>query len=234
MPAPAHPAATTRLLEAWSPGRSQSFHDSASRFLRAPAARCDGQHAAATLIYIVHLCNYGNMTPPEATEDVAVADLRAPPRDRTVPPPARGGALGGDLLAVVARLNRLATQRARMPLSFAQARLLSTIEDQGAAHISDLAALDHGSQPTMTTQVRRLEGAGLVSRTVDPGDARAVLIRITPKGVKTLTPARLDRGAAVDPYLDRRDADDRQTLADAVRVLRGLLEDAVAPKPTIK
>ena len=42
----------------------------------------------------------------------------------------------------------------------AQARLLSTIEDQGDARISDLAALDHCSQPTMTTQVRRLEDAG--------------------------------------------------------------------------
>jgi DNA-binding MarR family transcriptional regulator len=158
------------------------------------------------------------MTPPEATDDVAVADL---------------GALGADLLAVVARLNRLATQRARMPLPFAQGRLLSTIEDQGAARISDLAALDHSSQPTMTTQVRRLEDSGLVSRTVDPGDARAVLIRITRKGVKTLTQVRLDRGAAIDPYLERLDADDRQTLADAVRVLRELLEHA-APKPTLK
>ncbi|WP_433993791.1 MarR family transcriptional regulator, partial [Mycolicibacterium porcinum] len=85
--------------------------------------------------------------------------------------------LGADLLAVVARLNRLATQRARLPLPWAQARLLSTIEDQGEARISDLAYLDHCSQPTMTTQVRRLEDAGLVSRTTDPGDARAVLIR---------------------------------------------------------
>ena len=98
--------------------------------------------------------------------------------------------LGADLLAVVARINRLATQRVRMPLGFAQARLLSTIEDQGAARISDLAALDHCSQPTMTTQVRRLEDAGLISRTVDPADARAVLIRITPKGVDTLRQVR--------------------------------------------
>ena len=89
---------------------------------------------------------------------------------------------------MVARLNRLATQRVRLPLPCAQARLLSTIEDQGAARISDLAALDHCSQPTMTTQVRRLEDAGLVSRTVDPDDARAVLIRITPKGVAMLRP----------------------------------------------
>jgi DNA-binding MarR family transcriptional regulator len=142
-----------------------------------------------------------------------------------------GAALGADLLAVVARLNRFASQRARMPLSFAQGRLLSTIEDQGAARISDLAALDHCSQPTMTTQVRRLEDAGLVSRTVDPDDARAVLIRITPKGVQTLRRARADRGEAIEPYLAQLDAEDRQTLADAVRVLRKLLEDAATPGP---
>ncbi|HET7667944.1 MAG TPA: MarR family transcriptional regulator [Mycobacterium sp.] len=139
--------------------------------------------------------------------------------------------LGADLLAVVARINRLATQRVRLPLGYAQARLLSTIEDQGAARISDLAALDHCSQPTMTTQVRRLEDAGLVSRTVDPGDARAVLIRITPKGVDTLRQVRVDRAAAIDPYLERLDAADHQTLSDAVRVLRRLLEDATAPHP---
>ena len=113
---------------------------------------------------------------------------------------------------MVARLNRLASQRTRIPLPFAQGRLLSTIEDQGAARISDLAALDHCSQPTMTMQVRRLEDAGLVSRTVDPDDARAVLIRITPKGVDMLRQVRLDRGAAIDPYLERLDDADRQTL----------------------
>ncbi|MGH3674677.1 MAG: MarR family winged helix-turn-helix transcriptional regulator [Mycobacterium sp.] len=138
--------------------------------------------------------------------------------------------LGADLLAVVARLNRFATQRARMSLSFAQARLLSTIEDQGAARISDLAALDHCSQPTMTMQVRRLEDAGLVSRTNDPDDARAVLIRITPKGIRTLRQVRVDRGRTIDPYLEQLDARDRQTLAAAIRVLHRLLEDAAAPK----
>src|SRR6476469_3591609 len=140
--------------------------------------------------------------------------------------------LGADLLAVVARLNRLATQRTRLPLPWAQARLLSTIEDQGEARISDLAYLDHCSQPTMTTQVRRLEDAALVSRTVDPDDARAVLIRITPKGVDTLRQVRVDRGAAIDPYLERLDAADREALSDAVRVLRRLLADAAAPTPT--
>ncbi|WP_193047253.1 MarR family winged helix-turn-helix transcriptional regulator [Mycolicibacterium baixiangningiae] len=131
--------------------------------------------------------------------------------------------LGGDLLAVVARLNRLATQRTRLPLPWAQARLLSTIEDQGEARISDLAALDHCSQPTMTTQVRRLEDAGLVTRTTDPIDARAVLIRITDKGRTVLAQARIDRAAAINPRLEQLSPEDRETLAAAVDVIKRLL-----------
>lgn len=140
--------------------------------------------------------------------------------------------LGADLLAVVARLNRYATQRIQMQLPAAQARLLSTIEAHGEARICDLAAVDHCSQPTMTTQVRRLEDAGLVARTVDPGDARAVRIRITPEGVRTITRVRADRAAAIEPQLAKLDSADRQTLVDAVAVLRRLLEDsAPAPRP---
>ena len=142
------------------------------------------------------------------------------------PPASAETALSSDLLSVVARINRLANQRVRIELPFAQARLLAAIEDQGAARISDLAALDHCSQPTMTTQVRRLEDAGLVSRTADPADARAVLISITPKGVRMLATVRADRGAVLDPYLERLDPADRQTLTDAVRVMRDLLAEA--------
>ncbi|MGB3354316.1 MAG: MarR family transcriptional regulator [Mycobacterium sp.] len=142
--------------------------------------------------------------------------------------------LGADLLAVVARINRLANQRVRMPVPFAQARLLSTIEDRGEARISDLAALDLCSQPTMTTQVRRLEDAGMVTRTPDPQDARAVLIRITADGVAALRQARIDRGAAVDPYLERLSDADRQCLTEAVIVLRRLIEDASAPAKTAR
>lgn len=141
-------------------------------------------------------------------------------------PPATDTVLAADLLSVVARLNRLATQRVKMELPYAQARLLSTIEDQGAARISDLAAFDHCSQPTMTTQVRRLEDAGLVSRVTDPADARAVLISITPKGSDVLARVRTDRGAVVDPYLSRLQDGDRRALTDAVRVMHSILEDA--------
>lgn len=144
----------------------------------------------------------------------------------SVTTPTTDTGLAADLLSVVARINRLATQRVTLQLPVAQARLLSTIEDRGAARISDLAALDHTSQPTMTTQVKRLEDAGLVSREADPDDARAVRISITPAGRAALARVRSDRGATIDPYLERLDAVDRQTLTEAVRVMRALLDDA--------
>jgi len=146
--------------------------------------------------------------------------MRQPPSDAT---------LAADLLSVVARLNRLANQRVRLPLPVAQARLLSTIEDQGVARISDLATLDHCSQPTMTTQVRRLEDAGLVARSADPEDARAVLIRITAAGIATLAQVRADRGGAIDPLLDHLEPSDRDTLVSAVGILRNVLATAAAP-----
>lgn len=144
--------------------------------------------------------------------------------DAANPHPEAG--LGADLLAVVARLNRLATQRIQMPLPAAQARLLATIEAHGEARIGDLAAVDHCSQPTMTTQVRRLEDAGLVTRTVDPGDARAVRIRITPAGIRTLNAVRTDRAAVIEPQLALLEPADRLVLREAVEVLRRLLDNA--------
>lgn len=134
--------------------------------------------------------------------------------------------LGAELLAVVSRLNRLATQRTRLPLPWAQARLLSTIEDHGEARISDLAALDHCSQPTMTTQVRRLEDAGLVTRTPDPNDARAVRIRITDEGRRVLQQARVNRQAVIDPLVAQLSDEDRDVLDSAVGTMRRLLEIA--------
>ena len=140
--------------------------------------------------------------------------------------------LGDELLGLVARLNRWATRQARLEAPPAQVRLLAQIHELGPVRIGDLAVADHTSQPTMTTQVRRLEDAGLVSRTGDPDDARAVLIRITEEGRRTLARVRADRAAAVNPWLERLAPEDRETLADAVGVLRRLLADVTANQST--
>ena len=138
-------------------------------------------------------------------------------------------ALGSELLTVVARLNRLATSRIRLPLPWAQARLLGTIEDRSeGTRICELAELDHCSQPTMTTLVRRLEVAGLVARTPDPDDARAVRIRITAKGSSTLARVRADRAAVIEPRIRSLSDADRATLSAAIGALHRLVEDMSA------
>jgi DNA-binding MarR family transcriptional regulator len=141
-------------------------------------------------------------------------------------PPATDTALGVDLLEVVARIDRLANQQVRTRLPYARARLLSVIEEHGPARLCDLAALDYCTGSTITTQVRLLAGAGLVSRTTDSADARAALISITAEGRSVLAQVCAEGDAAIDQRLARLDDADRQTLAEAVRIMRRLLDDA--------
>lgn len=140
--------------------------------------------------------------------------------------------LGSDLLSVVARLNRLATQRAGLDVPYAQVRLLAQVGEQGPARISALAAADHCSQPTMTTQVQRLQAEGWVTREADPADARAVLVTITAAGVRALEQARARRADVVAPHVATLSAEQRETLAEAVVILEGLVANTgSAPTP---
>jgi len=52
------------------------------------------------------------------------------------------------------------------------------------------------------------------------------LISITAEGRSVLAQVHAERDAAIDQHLARLDDADRQTLAEAVRIMRGLLDDA--------
>jgi DNA-binding MarR family transcriptional regulator len=132
--------------------------------------------------------------------------------------------LGVDLLGVVARLHRWATRQAGLPMSQAHARLLAQIDELGPARIGDLARADHCSQPTMTTQVQRLEELGLVSRAPDPVDARAVLVDATRAGRRLLGEMRRARAAAVAPLLAQLSAAERDTIRGALDIMTALLD----------
>jgi DNA-binding MarR family transcriptional regulator len=132
--------------------------------------------------------------------------------------------LGSQLLAVVARLHRWATRHANLPMSPAHARLLAQVDELGPARIGDLARADHCSQPTMTTQVQRLEQLGLVTRTADPSDARAVLIDVTSSGRALLAQMRLARAAAVAPLFAELTDDERRQVRSTLAILTRLLD----------
>jgi DNA-binding MarR family transcriptional regulator len=83
----------------------------------------------------------------------------------------------------------------------------------------------------MTTQVHRLEEAGLATRTQDPDDARAVRIAITAKGSEVLAHVRTDRAAVIDPRIKRLSQQDRDALSKAMHVLHRLIDDISAGTP---
>jgi len=147
--------------------------------------------------------------------------------------------LADDLLRHAARLSRWASRHADMGVPWAQARVLSLVEELGPVRVTTLADADDTSQPTMTTQVQRLEAEGLVSREPDPADARASLVSLTAEGLRVLGEARRARARALAPVLDAVAADPA-SLATAVDLLERLLDAtrpgaaATAPRATTR
>lgn len=146
--------------------------------------------------------------------------------DRTPHPPA-----GAGLLDRIARLNRWVTHHTAWTLPLAQARVLAQIDELGTARISDLARAERCSQPTMTSQVHRLQDQGLVGRATDPGDARASWISLTDQGRRALADMRQARAGIFESLVEQLDAADRARLPDALRALSALLDAAYRQAP---
>ncbi len=134
--------------------------------------------------------------------------------------------LGNDLLRSTARLSRWASRNASFDVPFAQARLLALIDELGPSRVSVLAAADHSSQPTITTQVNKIEAAGWVRRDDDPDDARASVVSLTDAGHAALTGVREARLAVLAPALEQLDDTGRDRMRIAVDVINELLRAA--------
>lgn len=134
------------------------------------------------------------------------------------------------MLAAVARLNRWASRHAELAIPPAQARLLSLIDELGPARIGELANADHCSQPTMTTQVQRLEAAGWASRSTDSNDARVALIALTQEGRDQLERLRAARTRALAPELARLSDEERAALRQATEIILRVVHPGEADK----
>jgi DNA-binding MarR family transcriptional regulator len=139
--------------------------------------------------------------------------------------------LGNSVLRAAARLTRWASRNASLDVPMAQTRLLALVEELEPARISTLAAADHTSQPTMSTQVQRLEAEGWAGRVADPADARASLVSLSAAGRAALGRARRARLEALSPAFDQLDASALARLEDAVAALDDLLARASGTEP---
>ncbi|OMC49943.1 MarR family transcriptional regulator [Mycobacterium sp. IS-2888] len=117
-------------------------------------------------------------------------------------------------------------------LTLAQLSILITLLDQGPIRMTDLAAHERVRTPTTTVAIRRLEKIGLVKRSRDPSDLRAVLVDITPRGRAVHAESLANRHAALAAMLSQLPESDLNTLMKALAPLERLASGEAAPAPS--
>ncbi|SDF51438.1 DNA-binding transcriptional regulator, MarR family [Blastococcus fimeti] len=129
----------------------------------------------------------------------------------------------GELLMRVARTQRRRWREALAPwdLSPHQARALRVVSERDGVRLSDLAEALHIAPRSATEVADGLQERGLVERTPDPGDRRAVLLRPTDEGRRVRAEVGRARAADNEELLARLSPDDRATLT---RLLTALLD----------
>lgn len=132
--------------------------------------------------------------------------------------------LAQDLVAITARVYRW-LPRADLPVSLAAARLLARLSDTGPQRISELAAAEGSSQPTITNHVQRLEASGLVSRTVDRTDGRAWQIALTPAGREQLGAMKVSIGERVSVQLDQLSESELLALREGLTLMSRIVDN---------
>lgn len=123
-----------------------------------------------------------------------------------------------DLVVYAGRLIRHVRRDIGVPAAY---RVLAVLDEVGPVGISQLAAADGSSQPTMSAQVAAMVADGLVTKEPHPSDARASVITITDVGRKRLTEHRQHIADAVRARLATHSPDE---IAAAIAVLRSLSE----------
>lgn len=132
--------------------------------------------------------------------------------------------LGARLGPVNARLQAL-LRRALVDhgVSLAAARTLATLHRDGSRRVTDLAAVEQVTQPSMSDLVARLESAGLVTRGSDASDRRLAIVSISEAGRERLSSILERRASVLASHLAELSAEDRRAVADALPALERLV-----------
>jgi DNA-binding MarR family transcriptional regulator len=118
-------------------------------------------------------------------------------------------------------------------LSRVQLTVLAALNGNGPRRITDLAALEQITQPSMTALISRMERVGWVCRESDPQDRRAVLVRITPDGQRQYEVALSAYVAALGQRLRRLQPAEQNALRQAIFALDVVLDGTHNSLPDI-
>lgn len=108
-------------------------------------------------------------------------------------------------------------------LSGPQASALAVVVHAGRIRMSDLAALEEVSRPTITRVAGELGALGLIDRTVDAQDRRVMWLTATDSGRILLAEGQARRIAPLAEAISQLTPGDRLRLEDGLAVLESLL-----------
>lgn len=139
--------------------------------------------------------------------------------------------LAARLIAQGSRFARIASRATGSSRPLVATRVLATLQFDGPQRVGQLAAHERFTQPAMTATVNRLEADGLVTRTPDPADARAVVVALTEAGLAEITAFRAKAAAHVLPAMEQLSADDLAVLDRAANLLEQLANQCLPATP---
>jgi DNA-binding MarR family transcriptional regulator len=116
--------------------------------------------------------------------------------------------------ASLMRLHDLVSNRGGLTLERSTYPLLNQILALQGGRLSDVAAGLKVAVPTVSRQVRQLEELGLVARSQDPIDGRAILLEVTPAGLDALRRMRAEWQRTVAEILESWPEKDREILGE--------------------
>ena len=120
-------------------------------------------------------------------------------------------------------LRRVRTQDAASGIGPAQLSALSVIVFGGPLSLRDLARAEQVRPPTMSRIVDALETSGLIRRSVNPRDRRAIVIEATRKGSATMYEGRRRRVASLAQDLAALDTIELDQITVALESLQKAL-----------
>ncbi|HEU0103544.1 MAG TPA: MarR family transcriptional regulator [Mycobacteriales bacterium] len=135
-----------------------------------------------------------------------------------------GGDVATRLRGTIARTERLLARQTTGSLTRTQFSVLGALARAGRLRLAVLVERE-GVNPTMLSRiVGALEADGLLARSPDPDDGRAVVLEVTDAGRELYQRLQGERAALIEDYLRSLPPAQNRRLVEALPVLEGLAQ----------
>lgn len=129
------------------------------------------------------------------------------------------------------RLQQDLEQQVHRPsgMTWAAFRVLFTIRSVGSVSPMKLAHLSNTSAASISSVLKTLDGYGMITRTADQSDGRAVLLSLTPEGERAVAQLFTQNNTRVAQWATRFTAEEREQIVSLLQ--RVLHESSPPPVP---